>query len=137
MSENALDLLSELKNSVGAKKVALSKSFEQILQNDARHIRGAFFHILNRIIVSRTEPSFSQIAETEFYTVRVAPYQDSGVTRVAVGLSYLQDFEQDSPGLDDRIALLIVQGLKEQNLDLIFNDVCVNLTQYRNGAEVK
>ena len=137
MAGNSLNLLNALRHSKGDEKIELSRQLEESLEKDPRYIQGAFFSIFNRIIISNLEPKLTKIYNGEFFTVRITTYKDfNSKTHVAIGLSYLQDFDNFDNDLDDKVSSLIIKTIKEENLDIIFNDICVNLIQYRNGVKV-
>lgn len=133
--KTALDVLAALRNSKGNKKAELSKELSKILETEPRNVGGAFLMIVNGIIRSREEELLSDISHSEFWNIRVTTYVDSdGSTRVAAGLAYVQDFENSDPELDNRVMRLILDALVREHLDLVFNDICVNLIQVRNGG---
>lgn len=129
-----LKLLSDLREAEGEEIAVLSKKFEKNLEKDSKIVKGIFYSVFNRVLLTNAVPELSKIVESGFFDARVVTYKDfdSGV-RVAVGLSFLQDYEDFIPDLDDQVAAAIVGELEKNNLQLVFNDICVNSIQYRNG----
>lgn len=138
MAESLLSLLNAIRSSSEEEqKRDLSLKVEEILENDSRYIQGMFFSVFNRVIISNRVPELEELSKGEFFTTRVTTYvDDDNRTRVAIGITYLQDFRFPDDTLDDRVLDAVVEAIKKDNLDLVFNDVCVNLLQSRNGERV-
>lgn len=135
--KTALDLLAELRLSDGINKIELSHELEEIFSNEPPKVEGMFVSLLNRVLISNVEPRFTEIAKSEFYKLRISVYEDiDGRFRVAMGVSYLQDFEDFDVDLDMRVMLLMINEISKVHLDLVLNDVCINDIQFRNGELV-
>jgi len=81
-----------------------------------------------------TLESFSPIRESGFYKIRTATYTDvDSLTKIAVGISFLQDYLNPIENLDEQVASHVVEFFDEMFLSLIVNDLTVNGTHYRNG----
>ena len=134
---SALEVLTALRASEDIYKAELSEELEEVLQKEPRNVSGTFLTIINRIIRSGTESRLNEISNSEFWNIRVSTYVDiDGKTRVAAGIAYVQDFDDADSDLDNRVMRMILDALKEANLDFVFNDICVNLLQSRNGSMV-
>lgn len=70
----------------------------------------------------------------EFYYLHHRAYRDfDGVVRVAIGVAFLQHFEEVDPSLELRVLEELHAALVEQNLELLVNDLTANDVQVRNG----
>lgn len=78
--------------------------------------------------------SMEPVLASDFFLLRQRVYRDvDGVTKVALGVAFLQDHDAPDPDLDALLVREIFQGLRAHNLDLLVNDITVNLVQVRNG----
>lgn len=75
------------------------------------------------------------IMSDEFFSIRQRVYRDDDKgPRIALGVSFLQDYQSPVDGLDELVLESVLAELKRQNLDLLVNDVAVNMLQFRDGA---
>lgn len=111
----------------------LGRSLEEDEKYTERLLRTFFTSSLVRIVGS----GFQDISRSDFYSTRVRAYFDDDFsTRIAIGISYLQDSSQYIEDLDERVLKAISEEIASRNLDFLINDISVNELQLRNGKRV-
>lgn len=93
-----------------------------------------FHAILSSKLPRKVGGEYALICKGDFFQKEVRLYKDSdGETKVAIGISYLQDFENSSDNMDYNVLNSLLEIIKDGNLELLVNDVAVNFIQSRNG----
>lgn len=135
MARSFLELLSYLRDASSTKaKRLITDEISDSLQEDDRHVDYFLYSMFRGMISNRVSKNFAEITDSEFYRVSVKSYIDDDFKcKVAVSMSYLQDFEKPDNNLDNTIINYIHEELKKQNLEFLVNDISVNVLQLRNG----
>lgn len=115
------------------KKEELSKNASSLLR-DGEQVNIFLFPIINRLSLKLSELDFESIVNGDFYELNVNVYKDvDNFNKISIRMSFLQDFENSIEDFDEIVALKILEDVLRYNLDLVVNDICVNMVQYRNG----
>lgn len=132
-----LEIVSDLRKADTKKsKFAITERLSDSINDDDRYV-DFFLNDLIRNVVLSLPGDFYSITQGEFYSMSVHSYMDEDFhTRVAISMSYLQDFQNHIDGLDDIVIKAIYESLLNNNLDLLVNDISVNDSHMRNGIKV-
>lgn len=135
MTRRFMRIMTDLQNSTSFdEKKSLSKEASVSLMNDSKYVKNFLHFIFSRLVLKAEISPYSEIANNDFYEVKVVPYEDiDGFYKISIRMTYLQDFENSQNDLDMKVSLLLYEELKNSNLDIIVNDICVNDVQIRNG----
>lgn len=88
--------------------------------------------------VLRESEKLAPVLDSEFIEIRYSVYVDNDNSlKVAVGITYLQDYMNEISGLENEVIESLVEDIEEQNFDLLINDITVNQTQYRNNKKFR
>lgn len=138
MTRNLIGIINDLNNSESIdEKKALSKLASAKLNENNSQVSSFLTPIIDRLSFSPELSGFEAITESEFYELNLNTYVDiDDSVKISIRISFLQDFENSNEFLDEMIALKIVKELQNNGLDIIVNDVCINLIQYRNGSRL-
>lgn len=138
MAKSFLELLENLRNVDSfEQKSEITSEISLALEEDEKYserlLQSFFFHTLGREVGE----GFQEIVKGDFFSTRVRAYLDEDYsTRIAVGISYLQNSNKYIEDLDAKVLVVLQKELRKQNLDLLVNDISVNELQYRNGNRV-
>lgn len=135
-TDNALSFLSLIDQLAVApnktEKKRLSNELSKLLSLDVDYSALVLRNIVYNIFRSNDE--LKAILEGDFFKLRHKPYvDDDKLTKVAIGVAYLQDYRDFNDDLDNQVALALVREIQKLNLDLVFNDITVNLSHIRNS----
>lgn len=134
MPDNFLSLTEKLAATTSPEeKKELSARLSSFLAED-KEFASLVLHSL-ALNVMKSVPALVPVLTSEFFQVRHAVYRDmDGQAKVAMGVAYLQDFQEPDEKLDGVVLQALLRELEARNLDLLVNDVTVNLLQLRDSS---
>lgn len=137
MTKTFISLSRDLEN---AENVAVKKR----ITNDMRNMLSSDEDFSNTLVYSlimqvlRESEKLAPVLDSEFIEIRYSVYVDNDNSlKVAVGITYLQDYMNEISGLENEVIESLVEDIEEQNFDLLINDITVNQTQYRNNKKFR
>lgn len=137
MTKTFISLSRDLEN---AENVAVKKR----ITNDMRNMLSSDEDFSNTLVYSlimqvlRESEKLAPVLDSEFIEIRYSVYVDNdNLLKVAVGITYLQDYMNEISGLENEVIESLVEDIEEQNFDLLINDITVNQTQYRNNKKFR
>lgn len=135
MSKSLIAIINELHKAVSDfEKEKLSKLASSKIIEDSSQANSFLMPIVERISLSFSD-TFGQITNSDFYELNIVPYFDvDNLMKISIRISFLQDFEQTEENLDEKILFKLVEEVAKRNLDLLVNDICINMTQYRTDT---
>jgi hypothetical protein len=130
--EILVDKLISSKNETEKKKN--SELLSAFLAKDADLSSTGLKHIVKKVF--NTTSDFSNLWNSDFFITRIKNYKDNdGKTKVAIGISFLQDYLAPIEEIDEKLLDSLLNEIENHNLELIFNDVTVNFIQVRDGSK--
>lgn len=137
MTKTFISLSRDLEN---AENVAVKKR----ITNDMRNMLSSDEDFSNTLVYSlimqvlRESEKLAPVLDSEFIEIRYSVYVDNDNSlKVAVGITYLQDYMNEISGLENEVIESLVEDIEKQNFDLLINDITVNQTQYRNNKKFR
>lgn len=136
MTKNLIGIVNELHDSDSlVQKRELSQLAGELLKVNKTSASSFLVPLIEKLSFYSGLDNFENIMNSEFYELKIVPYIDDDENyKISIRMSFLQDFENFSENLDELVILMIAESLSERNLDILVNDICVNLIQYRNGV---
>lgn len=112
-------------------KAYISKEISKALNDSESHAEMAVRNMVRNIITETSE--LSGFLSTDDYSFRIKAYQDDdNLTKIAIGISFIQDYRNVNEALESQILRAIIEAISTHNLDFVANDITVNSTQLRN-----
>lgn len=138
MTKTFLELLEELKNVESAEeKTELTNELGLVLEEDEKYSERLLQSFFTYTLGKEVGGGFQEIVKGEFFSTRVKAYLDEDyTTKIAIGISYLQNSNNYVEDLDVQVLKTIYKELRKRNLELLVNDISVNDLQFRNGIKI-
>lgn len=134
MAKNFVALMNELRNSSTEKqKEKVSDEISDFLKTYEKYSSSFIVSIMRIIIITNSEPLFTECSKTEFYEYRIKAYiDDDGKVKFFFAISFLQPHDKYDSELDHRVAEIVQKELKNRNFEKIVNHISVNNLQFKN-----
>lgn len=138
MTKTFLELLEDLKNAESVEdKAELTNELGLALEEDEKYSERLLQSFFTYTLGKEVGGGFQEIVKGEFFSTRVKAYLDDDyTTKIAVGISYLQNHNHYIDNLDVQVLKTLTKELRKRNLELLVNDISVNELQVRNGNPI-
>lgn len=133
MDKSLIDILSSLKNSTKIDdKKNNSKILEEKIFNITEKDNQLFYKTIERTLVKEIFKKYGNFLTKEFFDLTVKKYSYKQKDKIAIQISYLQNYPKAVNDLDHKILFLVENTITKNNLNLIINDLTVNTLQKIN-----
>lgn len=134
-STSLLKMIKEIQNTNDLIKIeSLSEEVsERLSKEDSINISGIVYSLIKQTNLLKDSSHINDILEDEYSSLRIRKYLDEDQKyKVAVGIAYIQDFNNIEYNLDKEILEILVKKINDSGLMFIINDITVNEIQWRN-----
>lgn len=130
MDKSLIDILSSLKNSTTIDdKKNNSKLLEKKIFDITEKDNQLFYKTIERTLVKEIFKKYGNFLTKEFFDLTVKKYSYKQKDKIAIQISFLQNYPTTINDLDHKILFLVENTIIKNNLNLIINDLTVNTLQ--------
>lgn len=129
---SVLNLLSDLRvESRPDQRRALISSLREVLEDNPQQFCTAVRVRIQSVLRWLLEDLHDN-KDQEFYSINTHAYEDDdGSMKVAVFIAFIQQFDKHSDNLEQSVEDRVVEWVKDNQLESVVNDICVNTRQVR------